>query len=102
MYAVVKTGGKQYKVAKGDLVTVEKIEGEVGATVELGEVLMAGEGEKLEIGAPTLEGRAVTAKIVEQGRGPKILLIKHLRRKNSRVKKGHRQSLTTLEIVSIT
>jgi len=101
MFAVVKTGGKQYRVSEGDVITVEKIEGEAGSTVELSEVLMAGSGEKVEVGRPMLEGKSVTAKIVEQGKGPKLVILKHRRRKDSRTKTGHRQKLTQLEIVAI-
>lgn len=101
MYAVVKTGGRQYKVSKGDVIVVDKIEGDVGATVELSPVLMAGEGESVSVGAPALDGKSVTAKIVRQAKGAKVIIIKHRRRKDSRLKKGHRQLETTLEIVSI-
>lgn len=101
MYAVVKAGGKQYRVEKGDVISVEKINGDVGAEVELGPVIMAGEGEKVEVGQPALEGRKVTGKIVSQDKGSKIIIMKHLRRKNSRKKQGHRQLLTTVEITDI-
>ncbi len=101
MYSVVKTGGKQYKVSQGDVINIEKIDGEAGSTVEFDEVLMTGGDGTTEIGAPLLEGKKVTAKILKQIKGPKILILKHLRRKNSRKKQGHRQNLTTVEIVSI-
>lgn len=101
MYAVVKTGGKQYKVAEGDVIDVEKIEGKVGSTVELKEVLFASGGDSVKIGTPAVKGIKVTAKILAQAKGPKTLLIKHLRRKDYRKKQGHRQWLTTLEIVSV-
>jgi len=101
MYAVVKTGGKQYKVSEGDVLHLEKIDGEVGATVEFDQVLMAGEGEAADIGAPLLDGRKVTGRILAQDRGPKIIVLKHLKRKKSRKKQGHRQARTTVEIVSI-
>lgn len=101
MYAVVKTGGKQYRVEKGDVITVEKLEGEVGAEVDLGPALMTGEGEKVNVGAPTVEGSAIKGKIVAHGKGDKILIWKHRRRKDSRQKMGHRQQLTQVEITSI-
>jgi len=101
MFAVVKTGGKQYKVAKGDVITVEKIDGEVGSEIELGDVLMAGEGEEVQIGSPALDGKKVIGKILAQDKGPKVIILKHLRRKNSRKKQGHRQLQTRVEIVSI-
>ncbi len=101
MYAVLKTGGKQYKVEKGDLIDVEKLDGDVGSTVELAEVLMTGGEGDPEVGTPLLEGKKVEAKIVSQGKGEKIIILKHRRRKDSRVKTGHRQSLTTLEITSV-
>jgi len=102
MFAVVKAGGKQYKVEKGDVISVEKIDAEIGSTVELGPVLMTGgEDSSVEVGAPVLEGRKVSGKIIGQNKGPKIVIWKHRRRKNYRKKQGHRQSLTTVEIVEI-
>jgi len=100
MFAIVKTGGKQYRVAQGDQITVERIEGEVGAQVSLTEVLAIG-GEASRIGAPTVAGAAVTAKIVQQPRGSKIIVFKKKRRKNYRRKRGHRQELTVLKIEGI-
>ena len=101
MYAVVKAGGKQYKVAKGDVLDLEKIEGEVGSTVELGPVLMTGDGETTQIGTPAVEGLKVEAKIVAQGKAPKIIILKHHKRKKYRRKQGHRQLITTVEITSV-
>ncbi len=101
MYAVVQTGGKQYKVLKGDVIDVEKIEGEVGSKVELEKVLMTGDEKSTKIGTPLLEDTKVTAKIVKQGKGPKIIIMKHRPRKKSRTKRGHRQFLTTIEITAI-
>lgn len=101
MIAVVKTGGRQYKVSAGDEIVVEKINGQVGDSVELGEVLMTVEGADVTVGKPLVEGKKVTAQIVRQERGPKITIIKHRRRNDSRLKKGHRQELTTIKIVSI-
>ncbi|RME36427.1 MAG: 50S ribosomal protein L21 [Deltaproteobacteria bacterium] len=100
MYAVIKTGGKQYKVSEGDLVKVEKLEGAVGDTIELDEVLMVG-GEEVKIGTPLLPGAKVKARIVEQGKDKKILVFKSKRRKNYRKKYGHRQPITRLQITGI-
>ncbi|GAB4557299.1 MAG: 50S ribosomal protein L21 [Geothermobacteraceae bacterium] len=100
MYAVIKTGGKQYKVSEGDLVKVEKLEGTVGDTIELDEVLMVG-GEEVKIGTPLLPGAKVKARIVEQGKDRKILVFKSKRRKNYRKKYGHRQPITRLQITGI-
>ncbi len=104
MYAVIKTGGKQYRVAADDVLTIEKVAGDAGAKVEFGEVLMvAGEGNpKLgKPGSPFVSGAKVVAEIVEQGRGPKVIAFKKRRRKNSRRKRGHRQDLTTVRIKEI-
>ncbi|NOR49497.1 MAG: 50S ribosomal protein L21 [Desulfuromonadales bacterium] len=100
MYAVIKTGGKQYKVSAGDLLKVEKLDGAVGDTIELNEVLMVG-GEEVKIGTPLLPDAKVVAQIVEQGKDKKILVFKAKRRKNSRKKYGHRQPLTRLKITDI-
>ena len=100
MYAVIKTGGKQYKVSAGDLLKVEKLAGAVGDTIELDEVLMVG-GEEVKIGTPLLPNAKVTATIVEQGKDKKILVFKSKRRKNYRKKYGHRQPLTRLKITNI-
>ncbi len=100
MYAVIKTGGKQYKVSAGDLLKVEKLDGLVGDTIELNEVLMVG-GEEVKIGTPLLPGAKVSAQIVEQGKDKKILVFKSKRRKNYRKKYGHRQPLTRLKIMDI-
>ena len=101
MYAVFKTGGKQYRAATGDMIKDEKIEAEKGATVELDQVLMVGEGEDVKIGAPYLEGGKVTATVVDHGRREKIKIIKFKRRKNHRKQMGHRQYFTQLEITGI-
>jgi len=100
MYAVIKTGGKQYRVAAEDVLTVEKLAGEPGAKIEFGEVLMLG-GDSPKIGAPLISGALVKAEVVEQGRGPKVIAFKKRRRKNSRRKRGHRQELTTIKIIEI-
>ncbi|MCB1503403.1 MAG: 50S ribosomal protein L21 [Hyphomicrobiaceae bacterium] len=101
MYAVIKTGGKQYRVAKDDIITIEKLDGEAGASLEFGEVLMVGEGTSVKVGAPTVAGAKVTGELVEQTRGPKVIAFKKRRRKNSRRKRGHRQDLTKVRITSI-
>ena len=102
MYAVIKTGGKQYRVAKDDVLTIERVAGEAGTKVEFTEVLMVGSGENVKVGTPTVTGAAVTAELVEQTRGPKLIAFKKRRRKNSRRKKGHRQDLSTVRITTIT
>ena len=102
MFAVIRTGGKQYKVAKNDVLTVEKLAGEPGSTVELGDVLMlGGEGAETKTGAPTLAGVSVAAEVVEQKRGEKVIIFKKRRRHNYRRKNGHRQELTVLRITDI-
>ncbi len=101
MYAVIKTGGKQYRVAQNDLLTIERLEGEAGNTVEFAEVLMVGEGENVKVGAPFVSGAKVTAELVDQARGPKVIAFKKRRRKNSRRKKGHRQHLSLVRITGI-
>ena len=101
MYAVFKTGGKQYRATTGDVIKVEKIEAEKGATLELDQVLMVGEGEDVKIGAPHLEGGKVTATVLDHGRRDKIRVIKFKRRKNYRKQMGHRQYFTQIEITGI-
>jgi large subunit ribosomal protein L21 len=101
MFAVIRTGGKQYKVAKDDVITVEKLADEPGAVIELAEVLMIGEGAEIATGTPLLAGAAVSATVVEQKRAPKIIVFKKQRRKNYRRKKGHRQYQTVLRIDEI-
>ena len=101
MYAVIRTGGKQYKVAKNDVLVVEKLAAEKGKTVELGDVLMVVDGATAKVGSPTLAGAKVTATILEQAKGDKVIVFKKRRRKNSRRKNGHRQFETTLRIVDI-
>lgn len=100
MYAVIKTGGKQYKVAEGEFLKVEKLEGEVGDSIEFAEVLMVG-GEKTVVGAPLVSGALVTAKIAAQGKDKKVLVFKSKRRKDSRKLRGHRQHRTVLKIEKI-
>jgi large subunit ribosomal protein L21 len=101
MYAVIKTGGKQYRVAENDLVTVERLGGAAGDNVVLDQVLALGTGADVKIGTPLLAGAKVSAEIVEQARGPKVIIFKKRRRQNSRRKNGHRQDLTVLKITGI-
>ena len=101
MFAVIKTGGKQYRVAAEDTLNIERVAGEVGDIVEIGNVLAFGEGDKVTIGTPFVDGAMVTAEVIEQGRGPKVIAFKKRRRQNSRRKRGHRQLLTTVRISEI-
>ena len=102
MYAVVKTGGKQYRVAVGDKIKVEQIAADVGQEVVLGEVLAVGTGSELKIGAPLVSGATVTAKVVEQGKHDKVRIFKMRRRKHYQKRQGHRQQFTELQIGAIT
>lgn len=101
MYAVIKTGGKQYRVEPGDTLAVERIQGDPGASVAFTEVLLIQDGEELHIGQPVLHGANVTGTIVEQGRAKKIVVFKFRRRKNYKRKKGHRQYFTRVRIDTI-
>lgn len=101
MYAIIRTGGKQYQVAQGDQLRVESLEGSVGDTVEIDDVLLVADGEDVKIGQPQVEGAKVTAKIVEQGKAKKVLVYKKKRRKGYEVKRGHRQLYTALRIEGI-
>ncbi|MCB2114282.1 MAG: 50S ribosomal protein L21 [Parvularculaceae bacterium] len=101
MYAVVKTGGKQYRVAKDDVLKIERLTGDEGDIITLDEVLMIGDGADVTLGAPLIAGASVAAEIVEQTRGPKIVIFKKRRRQNYRRKKGHRQMLTVVRITDI-
>jgi large subunit ribosomal protein L21 len=100
MFAVIKTGGKQYRVAEDQLVQIERIKAELGEIVQLREVLLLG-GDTPQVGAPMVAGASVAAEVVEQGRGPKVIAFKKRRRKNSRRKRGHRQEFTLLRITEI-
>jgi large subunit ribosomal protein L21 len=100
MYAVIRTGGKQYRVAEGDRLRVEKLPGDVGATLTFGEVLMLG-GDKVSVGAPLVKGASVTATIVAQDRAKKVIVFKFRRRKNYRRKRGHRQPFTEIKITGV-
>lgn len=101
MFAVIKTGGKQYRVNAEDVLEVERVSGEPGEIIQLGDVLAVGEGEDVTIGAPFVDGASVAAEVVEQNRGPKVIAFKKRRRQNSRRKRGHRQLLTTVRISEI-
>jgi large subunit ribosomal protein L21 len=102
MYAVVRTGGKQYRVAAGDSVEVEKLEGDIGSTVTLNDVLLIADGDNVSVGQPNVDGASVTAKITGQYRGDKILVFRYRPKKRIRVRRGHRQYLTRLQIEAIT
>ncbi|WP_028081969.1 50S ribosomal protein L21 [Solimonas soli] len=101
MYAVIKTGGKQYKVAQGDTLKIETLTAEVGSVVSFDEVLMVGVGEQVKVGAPTVAGSAVKAEVLAHGRGDKIRIVKHRRRKHYHKEQGHRQNFTEVRIVEI-
>ena len=98
MYAVIKTGGKQYRVAAGEKIKVEQIPAEVGAEITIDQVLMVGEGESVKIGAPLLAGAKVTAKVIAQGRHPKVTIFKMRRRKHYQKHQGHRQNYTEIQV----
>ena len=100
MYAIIETGGKQYRIEEGSQIRVEKLSAEAGTEVTLDRVLMLG-GENLQIGAPVVENASVTAEVVAQSRGPKVLVFKRWRRNDGRKLRGHRQDYTTLKIKSI-
>ncbi|MEX2479710.1 MAG: 50S ribosomal protein L21 [Gammaproteobacteria bacterium] len=101
MYAVIKTGGKQYRVAAGDKLNVESLPAEPGAEIEFEQVLMLTEGETVDVGAPFLAGTRVTARVLEHGRGDKVRIVKFKRRKHYRRQMGHRQNYTRVEITGV-
>ena len=101
MYAIIETGGKQYKVSEGDVVFIEKLDVEEGAEVTFDKVLMAGEGDAVKVGTPVVEGATVTAKAVKNGKAKKVVVFKMKRKKNERKKKGHRQPYTKVEITAV-
>ena len=101
MFAVIRTGGKQYKVAKDDVITVERLAGEPGSAIDFAEVLMLADGAVVTAGSPLVAGASVGATIVEQSRAPKIIVFKKKRRQNYRRKKGHRQHQTVLRVTDI-
>ena len=100
MFAVIRTGGKQYRVAAEDVIKVEKVKGDPGEIVQFGEVLVVG-GDAVTLGEPTIAGASVAAEVLEQGRGAKVIAFKKRRRKNSRRKRGHRQEFTLLRVTEI-
>ena len=101
MYAVVKTGGKQYRVTKDDTILVEKLDADEGQTVTLSDVMLLGDGDKVTVGTPVIADASVEAQVVSQTRGPKIIIFRRKRRKNHRRTQGHRQDLTLLKITDI-
>ena len=101
MFAVIETGGKQYKVGKGDVIFVEKLDGDAGAEVTFDKVMLVADGESRTIGKPYVAGAAVTAQVLEQARRPKILVFKKKRRQNYRRRAGHRQRVSVLRITDI-
>jgi large subunit ribosomal protein L21 len=100
MFAVIRTGGKQYRVSAEDVLSVAKVEGEPGKIIQFGEVLVVG-GDNVTLGVPTVAGASVAAEVLEQGRGPKVIAFKKRRRKNSRRKRGHRQEFTLVRVTEI-
>lgn len=100
-YAVIRTGGKQYRVSPGDILRVERLDGDVGASVEFPEVLLASADDAVRIGTPLVAGARVLGTIVAQGRDRKVLVFKKKRRKNYRRRRGHRQSVTTVRVTEI-
>ena len=101
MFAVIKTGGKQYRVAAEDVIVIEKLAGDAGDTIQFGEVLAYGEGDDATFGAPFIEGAIVTAEVIKQGRAKTVIAFKKRRRQNSRRRHGHRQHETTVRITEI-
>ncbi|PXA86101.1 50S ribosomal protein L21 [Caulobacter sp. D4A] len=101
MYAVIKTGGKQYRVQAGDLLVVEKLDGQPGAEVAFGEVLLLGEGEAVTVGAPTVDGAVVNATLIETRKGEKVKIFKKIRRQGYRRTRGHRQTESVLRVTSV-
>jgi large subunit ribosomal protein L21 len=100
MFAVIRTGGKQYRVAAEDVLKVDKVAGEPGTIIQFGEVLVVG-GDDVTLGVPTIAGASVAAEVLDQGRGPKVIAFKKRRRKNSRRKRGHRQEFTMVRVTEI-
>lgn len=101
MYAVIQTGGKQYRVSQGDVIAVEKLDGDEGEVVEISSVLMVGAGNQVAVGQPSLEHARVVGRIVKQTKGPKIIIYKHKRRKGYQKKQGHRQLQTLFRVTEI-
>ena len=100
MFAVIRTGGKQYRVAADDVITIDKVKGQPGEIVEFGDVLVLG-GDNVQEGTPTVSGACVAGEVVDQGRGPKVIAFKKRRRQNSRRKRGHRQEFTVVRVTEI-
>jgi large subunit ribosomal protein L21 len=101
MYAVIKTGGKQYRVMQGEYLRVEKLPADVDSTIEFDQVLLVGEGENVTVGAPLVDGATVSAKVLSHGRADKVRIIKFRRRKHHKKQQGHRQHYTEIEITAI-
>ncbi len=101
MYAVIKTGGKQYKVQEGEIIFIEKLNAQSGDAVTFDEVVMVADGEDIKVGTPTVPGAAVTAKVVKNGKGPKVIVFKYKSKKGYRNKTGHRQPYTQVQIEKI-
>ncbi len=101
MFAVIKTGGKQYKVAENDIIIVERLDGEAGTVIKFDDVLMCGTSDKVKVGTPLVKGAGVTGEVIEQRKGKKVLVFKKKRRQNYRRKKGHRQIETVIKITGI-
>lgn len=101
MYAVIKTGGKQYRVSEGDVLRVEKLDAEAGSSIEFDQVLLVSDGDDVKIGAPVLEGGKVQAEVTDAGKGEKVRIVKFKRRQNYRRMKGHRQPYTEVKITGI-
>ena len=101
MYAVIKTGGQQFRVAKGDKLSIQKLDAEAGKSITLDEVMMINDGKTAKVGTPLVNGAKVTAKVIEQTRGDKVVIFKKKRRQNYRRTKGHKQHLTVIEITDI-
>ena len=101
MYAIIRTGGKQYRVEKGDVLRLERFEGQVGSHVTLDDVLLVGGGDDVQVGSPTVAGAAVEGTVVEQDRGPKIRVFKYKKRKHYRRTRGHRQHVTAVRIDAV-
>ena len=101
MYAVISSGGKQYKVSEGDVVFIEKLDVEEGASITFDKVLMAGEGDAVKVGTPVVEGATVTANVLKNGKAKKVIVFKMKRKKNERKKKGHRQPYTKVQITAV-
>lgn len=101
MYAIIETGGKQYKVSQGDVVFIEKLDAEENAEITFDKVLLAGEGDAVKVGTPTVEGATVSAKVLKNGKAKKVIVFKMKRKKNERKRRGHRQPYTKVEITAI-